>query len=59
MSRCLIGGMEGKGKIVMVGKIGKKVRLVPIILFSNETPGNKGKIGKKGKIGYQVYFFSK
>ena len=33
VSRCLIGGMEGKGKIVMVGKIGKKVRLVPIILF--------------------------
>ena len=26
-SRCLIGGMKGKGKIVMVGKIGKKGKI--------------------------------
>ena len=59
LSRCLIGGMKGKSKIVIVGKIGKKVRLLSLIFSSNETSGNKGNIGKKGKIGYQVYFFSK
>ena len=26
-SRCLIEGMKGKGKIVMVGKIGKKGKI--------------------------------
>ena len=52
----MIGGMKGKSKIVIVGKIGKKVRLDVIIFSSNETPGNKDNIGKKGKIGYQVYF---
>ena len=27
LSRCLIGGMTGKGKIVIVGKIGKKGKI--------------------------------
>ena len=35
------------------------VRLDVIDLFPNETPGNKGKIGKKGKISYQLYLFCK
>ena len=52
--------MKGKGKIVMVGKIGKKGKIGCHYFFSpNETPGNKGKIGKKGNISYQLYFFSK
>ena len=27
------------------------------VFFLNETPGNKGKIGKKGKIDQKVYFY--
>jgi hypothetical protein len=55
----LIEGMKGKRKILMVGKIGKMVRLDVINLFPNETPGNEGKICKKGKISYQLYLFCK
>ena len=42
-----------------MGKIGKMVGLLSLFFSSNETAGNKGNIGKKGKIGYQVYFISK
>ena len=42
--------MKGKGKIVMVGKIGKKGKIGCDYFFLNETPCNMGKIGKKGKI---------
>ena len=48
MSRCQLGGMKGKGKIVMVGKIGKKGKIGRNYFFLNKTPGNKGKTGKKG-----------
>ena len=40
----------------MVGKIGKKGKIGCHYFFPNETPGNKGKIGK---ISYQLYYFSK